>query len=74
LLALEYWKKGQCNCGAFGNMTKFVILIGEKGHWLVKKYRFIFPFGREKDPFGLICFMQSNKNKEQEWTTKRFCW
>ena len=33
------------------NTPKFVILSGDKDHWLVKKYGFIFPSRQERDRF-----------------------
>jgi hypothetical protein len=58
------------NCGdtQSGNWTKIVILIGDGGHWLVKKYRCIFQIGKH----AIVCYscalryQRTTRNKDEK--------
>ena len=54
------------------NSPQFVILIGDKGHWLVKRHSFIFT--RLLHRFALFCFRLPKENKERTWRMQPFCW
>jgi hypothetical protein len=48
------------------NKPKFVILSGDKVHWLVRKHRFIFASGRDYHRFSIIWFTRSKRIRNED--------